>query len=107
MRALRLSVLVFFGACAPTLETASSGPGGPENGQFGVLVMAHGGGSEWNETVAEAVAPLSSDVPAVVAYGMADPVTLESGLDSLRQLGVDRVAVVRVFVSGDSFRAAQ
>jgi hypothetical protein len=66
--------------------------------------MAHGGSAEWNETVSAAVAPLAGDIPTVVAFGMADPVTLTSALDTLRSLGVGRVAVVRMFVSGQSFR---
>jgi hypothetical protein len=36
---------------------------------------------------------------------MADPRTVEAGLDSLEALGVRRVAVVRLFLSGRSFRA--
>lgn len=66
--------------------------------------MAHGGSIEWNATVAAAVAPLSRDLPTVVAFGMANPATLSSALDSLRSVGVSQVAVVRMFVSGQSFR---
>jgi hypothetical protein len=65
--------------------------------------MAHGGSPEWNETVSDALTPLSTRLPTVLALGMADPETLQAGLDSLTTLGVERVAVVRLFVSGASF----
>ena len=65
--------------------------------------MAHGGFDAWNQTVSDAVAPLRSTMPAVVAFGRANPVTLDEGLRSLRGMGVERVAVVRMFVSGQSF----
>lgn len=77
--------------------------GAARQGGVGVLVMAHGGTEAWNRTVEAAVAPLADELPAVVAFGMADPATLEAGLDSLSSLGVDRAAVVRMFVSGESF----
>jgi len=46
---------------------------------------------------------LARELPTAVAYGMADPHTLTAALDSLRAQGVERVAVVRMFVSGASF----
>src|SRR5687768_10427420 len=70
---------------------------------FGVLVMAHGGTPEWDAAIAEATAPLANQVPTAIAYGMADPATLAHALDSLSSEGVERVAVVRMFISGDSF----
>jgi hypothetical protein len=71
--------------------------------RVGVLVMAHGGTPEWDAAIAEAAVPLGREAPTAIAYGMADPMTLAHALDSLRGEGVSRVAVVRMFVSGDSF----
>ncbi len=82
-------------------EPATEAPA--RDGSVGVLVMAHGGSPEWNASVDAAVAPLSADVPTAVAYGMANPHTLAPALDALRKQGVDRVAVVRLFLSGESF----
>jgi len=62
--------------------------------------MAHGGSAEWD---AQAVAPLKGRIPVALALGMADPVTLQAALDSLADAGVERVAVVRLFLSGASF----
>ena len=73
------------------------------NAKVGVLVMAHGGEDEWNQAVAQAVDPISEDVPITVAYGMANPRSLQAGLNSLNSQGVTHVAVVRMFLSGDSF----
>jgi sirohydrochlorin cobaltochelatase len=104
MRAPILTLVLLTGACSPP-DILPPGPvpisDGP--GNVGVLVMAHGGSHEWNETVRDAVAPLAREVPTAIAFGMADPVTLESGLDSLRARGVAKVAVVRMFISGRSF----
>ena len=90
-------------ACA-SLPTAEPPPPPAQTAPTsGVLVMAHGGGAEWNAAVAEAVAPLRDRVPLAVAFGMANPRTLQAGLDSLSAQGVSDVAVVRLFLSGASF----
>jgi hypothetical protein len=70
----------------------------------GVLVMAHGGTDEWNASVRDAVAPLESEFPTRIAFGMADPATLQEAIDQLEASGVRRIVVVRLFVSGESFR---
>jgi hypothetical protein len=90
----------------PAPSTAHVEPtptGDPGGGVVGVLVMAHGGSPEWNASVDAAVASVGADVPTAVAYGMADPYTLESALESLEAQDVERVAVVRMFLSGESF----
>jgi hypothetical protein len=69
----------------------------------GVLVMAHGGTEEWNAAVREAVEPLTENMPTAVAFGMADPLSLSASLAALEEAGVERVAVVRMFLSGESF----
>ncbi len=74
-----------------------------EDDDFGVLVMAHGGSEAWNEAVLDAVAPLREGQPLEVAFGMADPQTLQEAIRRLEARGVRRIAVVRLFVSGSSF----
>jgi hypothetical protein len=69
----------------------------------GILVMAHGGAPEWDRAVVEAVEPVKALVPTALALGMADPHTMQAALDSLQNLGVGKVAVVRLFLSGESF----
>lgn len=69
----------------------------------GVLVMAHGGDPAWNKVVEEAVQPLRAAYPTALAYGMADAQALQDAVHDLELQGVSRIAVVRLFLSGDSF----
>ena len=71
---------------------------------IGVLVMAHGGEAAWNDTVLAAVAPLQRQLPVAVALGMADRAALQAAIAELEAAGVQRAVVVRMFVSGASFR---
>ena len=85
----------------PPVVVSDAAPG---EGGHGVLIMAHGGGEAWNETVIEAAAEARHEGPVVVAFGMAHPVSMQQGVDTLDELGTERVSVVRLFVSGESFR---
>ena len=71
--------------------------------RFGVLVMAHGGIEAWENGVDAAMAPLRDEFPVQIAYGMADAASLQRGVDALEAQGVDRIGVVRLFISGDSW----
>lgn len=75
----------------------------PDAPAFGVLVMAHGGDATWNREVDAALAPLRNDYPLEIAFGMADATSLQQAVDRLEQRHVDRIAVVRLFVSGESW----
>lgn len=70
---------------------------------LGVLVMAHGGSPEWNQGVMDTVAPLTDRHNLEVAFGMADAVSLQEAVTRLEQRGADRIAVVRLFISGESW----
>ena len=72
----------------------------------GLLVMAHGGSDDWNEAVLQAVEPIRTEAPVAVAFGMANPHTLQVAVDSLEAAGVSRIEVVRLFISGESFLEA-
>lgn len=72
---------------------------------IGVLVMAHGGDPAWNKVVEEAVAPLRAKHPTALAYGMADSDALQHAVFDLERQGVRKIAVVRLFLSGESFLA--
>jgi len=65
--------------------------------------MAHGGGEEWNQNVSASVAGLRDRMPLAVAFGMANPHTLQTALDELDSQGANTIAVVRLFLSGASF----
>lgn len=71
---------------------------------FGVLVMAHGGGQQWNKDVLAAVEPLKDDYNIEVAFGMADAASLQEGVRQLEARGARHIGVVRLFISGESFK---
>ena len=73
----------------------------PDN--FGLLLMAHGGSTEWNGRVVDAVAPLRAEYPVEVAFGMADAVSIQDAIGRLEARGVRRIGVVRLFISGESW----
>lgn len=72
--------------------------------EFGVLVMAHGGGEAWNRSVETMLEPLREEMPLAIAFGMADPNSIQAAADRLAEQGVDRIGVVRLFISGESWR---
>lgn len=76
-------------------------PEGP--GDFGVLVMAHGGSPEWNGGVLAAVEPLRDEYPLEVAFGMADAVSIQDAVRRLEARGIRKIGVVRLFISGESW----
>jgi hypothetical protein len=69
----------------------------------GILVMAHGGDERWNQDVEAVVEPLRARYPIEIAFGMARTSTLREAARRLEEKGADRVAVVRMFISGESF----
>lgn len=86
-------------ACAIAGASAAAQP----QAGYGVLVMAHGGTPEWNGDVLRAVEPLRAQYPLEVAFGMADPATMQEAVQRLEARGVHRIGVVRLFVSRESF----
>jgi|CXWL01.1.fsa_nt_gi hypothetical protein len=70
---------------------------------FGVILMAHGGTPEWDEAVLAAVRPLQERYAIEVAFGMADPATIQEATRKLEAKGVTRIGVVRLFISGESW----
>ncbi len=70
---------------------------------LGVLVMAHGGSPEWNAGVESVVAPLRDDYRVEIAFGMADPESMQRAVAALEARGARKIVVVRLFVSGESW----
>ena len=92
---------VALAACEST--AVRSGATTADDFSFGVMVMAHGGGDEWNAHVVEAAEPLGASFPVEVAFGMADAGSMEAAVRRLETRGVSHVGVVRVFISGESW----
>lgn len=84
-------------------------PGVADAGR-GLLLLAHGahshgaGGmaSPWNRNVEALAAELDAGLPTEVAFGMADPATIQAAIDRLEKRGVKEIAAVPLFVSSHS-----
>jgi sirohydrochlorin cobaltochelatase len=96
LRARFFPLLLLIGLAAPTAALAED--------EFGVLVIAHGGSEAWNREVETMLEPLRQDYPLEIAFGMADPNSIQAAAGRLEQHGVDRIGVVRLFISGESWR---
>ena len=95
-----VALLALLAACGGGMEPTATGP----RRQRGILLMAHGGSPEWNAEVEAAVEPLRVRWPVEISYGMAVPSSIEAAVARLEARGVTDIAVVRLFVSGESWR---
>lgn len=69
---------------------------------LGVLLLAHGGAPEWNAEAERVRARVDAKAPAALALGMADPATIQAGIDALQARGVGRIVAVPLFVNSRS-----
>jgi len=97
-----LVFVVLLGGLASIPRAHAQTPPPPAT-DFGVLLMAHGGTPEWDKDVLDAVQPLRGRYPIEVAFGMADPVTIQDAARKLEAQGVRKIGVVRLFISGESW----
>lgn len=103
LRSPLIGLAVFAGpGCGGSNPPSPAAPEQPLD--LGVVVMAHGGTAQWNDEVEAAVDPLRARYPVAVAFGMADPATLQVAVSQVERQGASRIAVVRLFISGDSWR---
>ena len=97
--------LIFLEACSTTQDlTSDLSAVAAEDSQFGLLLMAHGGAREWNTAVEAATYEISDKYPVEIAFGMADAGSIEESIKRLESRGVQDVGVIRMFVSGESWR---
>lgn len=68
----------------------------------GILLLAHGGQIEWNEDVRHVADKVDLSIPTEVAFGMANPRTIQEGINRLSARGVTRIVAVPLFVSSYS-----
>lgn len=94
--------LLALGAGAMTLAAAGRAAA-RDAGDFGVMVMAHGGGAVWNGEVEAMLASLRAELPLEIAFGMAEAASLQAAVQRLEARGVSRIGVVRLFISGESW----
>ena len=94
-----VAALALLAGCASVEPAAQT----EQRNDLGVLVMAHGGGKQWNKEVLAAIEPLKAEHNIEVAFGMADAMSLQQGVERLEARGARRIGVVRLFISGESF----
>ncbi len=83
-------------AAPPAFAATAARPG------YGVLLLAHGGGPGWNAEVEALRSGAEASVPADLALGMADPRSLQRGIDRLEARGVSLIVAVPLFVNSHS-----
>lgn len=68
----------------------------------GILILAHGGSSAWNERVSALAATLDASRPVEVAFGMASRGSIQTAVDKLTNRGARTIVAVPLFVSSHS-----
>jgi sirohydrochlorin ferrochelatase len=93
MRTAALLVCAFL-AASPVCAAATA--------KVGILLLAHGGDEKWNAEVERLRVQVDSSTPTELAFGMADPQTLQAALNRLDRRGVTRIVGVPLFVHSRS-----
>jgi len=70
--------------------------------KVGVLLLAHGGSNSWNETIRNATQTIEQNYIVEVAFGMANPISIQQGINNLESQGVTKIVVVPLFISSYS-----
>src|SRR3989304_1266726 len=71
--------------------------------KMGILILAHGSKDKrWEDAVRSVAEPIKQRYPLEIAFGMADPATMQQAIDKLEAEGVTRIVVVPLFISSYS-----
>lgn len=71
--------------------------------KIGVLVLAHGSPqTTWDNAIENSIKPIKKKYTTEIAFGMANPISMQSAIDKLERKGVDTIIVVQLFVSSYS-----
>ena len=71
----------------------------PVFAETGILLLAHGGSTEWNNRVIELARRIDRTKPVEVAFGMATRRNIQEAVDRLAARGVGEIVAVPLFVS--------
>jgi len=72
--------------------------------RIGVVIMPHGATRPYNDVVEQVISPLNSSYPIQMAYGMADPDTIQNAVSRLEQEGIRRIVFVRMYALAEQFK---
>jgi sirohydrochlorin ferrochelatase len=79
---------------------AAQAPAGVE--KTGVLLLAHGGQAQWNQSVSDVAKRVDAQLPTEVAFGMATRANIKGAMDRLVARGVTSIVAVPLFISSHS-----
>jgi sirohydrochlorin cobaltochelatase len=96
MNGLRRAI-VFMLALGVPMFAAAQGPA-----KTGVLLLAHGGQAQWNQSVSDVARRVDAQLPTEVAFGMATRANIKGAMDRLIARGVTSIVAVPLFVSSHS-----
>ena len=68
----------------------------------GVLLLAHGGQPQWNQSVSDVAQQVDARLPTEVAFGMATRANIKRAMDRLVARGVTDIVAVPLFISSHS-----
>lgn len=74
----------------------------PAQAPYGILLLAHGGDAEWNQTIADIAKVLDAQAPTETALGMAQVPAMQQAVDALEKRGVKKIVAVPLFVHSRS-----
>ncbi len=96
---MKITALLLIVLSVSTANHALAG----NNSEIGVLLLAHGGKhASWDESVENASNKIKENYLIEVAFGMANPVNIQAGIDKLESQGVTKIVVVPLFISSFS-----
>jgi sirohydrochlorin ferrochelatase len=74
----------------------------PISSKPGILLLAHGGSSDWNNEVNKLAQATDKTIPTEVAFGMATKSNMEAAIRRLITRGVGEIIAVPLFISSHS-----
>jgi sirohydrochlorin ferrochelatase len=86
-------------ARATTADQKSHSPAQPVSSNPGILLLAHGGSSNWNDEVNKLAQATDKAFPTEVAFGMATKRNMEAAIRRLVSRGADEIIAVPLFIS--------
>lgn len=99
---MKLLLLLALAARAAEPSTAPVPAPAAPSGDYGILLLAHGGDRRWNAEVERLRLSVDRDVPVETALGMADAKAIAAAQERLTQRGARKLVVVPLFVHSRS-----
>src|SRR6266545_2529036 len=96
----KLGLLLWLALTLPVFGFADEKPA--DNRATGIVLLAHGGATNWNEEVDALARQVDKTLPVEVAFGMASRQAIQDAIDRLVKRGVRKIVAVPLFVSSHS-----